>query len=129
MTGVSIDQYRACLDYIEAYWPRITRAQPQDEGTLIGLPHPYLCANHDMFKELYYWDSYFIILGLEHQKQEKQVFYTPKNVLFLRDRFGRVPTPSRYYHLSRSQPPFMTSMIRKSVAFMTHRGGSRGTKI
>src|SRR5262249_47311467 len=28
--------------------------------------------------------------------------------------FGRIPNASRYYHLSRSQPPFFTSMLRKS---------------
>jgi alpha,alpha-trehalase len=125
MNGVSIEQYRQCLEYIEAYWPRITRAQPQDEGTLIGLPRPYLCANHDMFKELYYWDSYFIILGLEHTAHEEQVIDITENVLYLMDRFGRVPNASRYYHLSRSQPPFMTSMIRKSVSFMARRGDAR----
>jgi alpha,alpha-trehalase len=125
MNGVLIDQYRACLDYIEGYWPRITRAQPRDEGTLIGLPRPYLCANHDMFKELYYWDSYFIILGLEHTPHEEHVVDITENVLYLMDRFGRVPNASRYYHLSRSQPPFMTSMVRKSVSFMMRRGDAR----
>jgi alpha,alpha-trehalase len=126
MTGVSIDKYRACLDYIESYWPRITRSQPQDEGTLIGLPRPYLCANHDMFKEMYYWDSYFIILGLEHTKFEEHVVDVTENALYLMERFGRIPNGSRYYFLSRSQPPFMTSMIRKSVSYMARRGDARG---
>jgi alpha,alpha-trehalase len=40
------------------------------------------------------------------------------------ERFGRVPNASRYYHLSRSQPPFMTSMIRKAVSYMRRRGDS-----
>ena len=99
MNGISIEQYRACLDYIEAYWPRITRAQPQDEGTLIGLPRPYLCANHDMFTELYYWDSYFIILGLEHTKHEEHVVDITENVLYLMDRFGRVPNGGNTFPL------------------------------
>src|ERR1051325_4795651 len=124
MKGVSIEQYRQCLEYIEGYWPRIMRGQPQDEGTLMGLPRPYVCANHDMFKELYYWDSYFIILGLEHTAHEARILDITENVLYLMDRFGRIPNGSRYYFLSRSQPPFMTSMIRKSVAFMKKRGDS-----
>jgi alpha,alpha-trehalase len=121
---VSIEPYRQCLAYIDAYWPRITRAQPQDEGTLMGLPRPYICANHDMFKELYYWDSYFIILGLEHTPHEERIVDITENVMYLLNRFGRIPNGSRYYFLSRSQPPFMTSMIRKSISFMKRRGDS-----
>lgn len=122
MKPVSIEKYRACLEYINDYWPRIAREQFQDEGTLIGLPHPYMCANHDMFKELYYWDSYFIILGLEHTPHEEFIVHITENVLYLMERFGRVPNGTRYYFLSRSQPPFMTSMIRKTVSFMKRRG-------
>ena len=124
MNTISIEPYRACLEYIEGYWPRIYRTQPKDEGTLIGLPHPYMCANHDMFKELYYWDSYFIILGLEHTSHEQFVAHITENVLYLMERFGRVPNASRYYHLSRSQPPFMTSMIRKAYSYRRRRGDS-----
>lgn len=118
----SIEQYRKCLDYIDAYWPRIARRQEQDEGTLIGLPRPYVCANHDMFKELYYWDSYFIMLGLEHTRHEEFVEHITENALYLLRRFGRIPNGSRYYFLSRSQPPFLTSMIRKTVSYRQRRG-------
>lgn len=127
MNGISIEPYRKCLEYIESYWPRITRQQLQDDGTLMGLPRPYVCANHDMFKELYYWDSYFIILGLEHTAHEERILDVTENVLYLMKRFGRVPNGSRFYFLSRSQPPFMTSMIRKSLAFMKKRGDSVGS--
>src|SRR3954468_8544724 len=91
----------------------------------MGLPRPYVCANHDMFKELYYWDSYFIILGLEHTQHEERVIDITENCLYLMERFGRIPNASRYYFLSRSQPPFLTSMIRKAVSFMGRRGDSR----
>ena len=123
----SIEPYRACLEYIDAYWDRVRREQPNDEGTLIGLPRPYLCANHDMFKELYYWDSYFMILGLEHTRHEEFVVHITENALYLMERFGRIPNASRYYHLSRSQPPFLTSMVRKAVSFMQRRGDSSET--
>src|SRR5262245_51865951 len=113
-TAIQESKYDACLDYIEDYWPKITRLQIHDEGTLIGLPKRYICSNHDMFKELYYWDSYFIILGLEGDEDEQLVVEITENVSYLMDRFGRIPNASRYYHLSRSQPPLLTSMLRKS---------------
>ena len=100
----AVGQYKACLDYIRDYWNRIIRLQPADEGTLIGLPFRYVCSNHDMFKELYYWDSYFIMLGLEDTPNDALVIEITENVLSLMNRFGRIPNANRYYHLSRSQP-------------------------
>ncbi|HEY1170258.1 MAG TPA: trehalase family glycosidase [Verrucomicrobiae bacterium] len=111
---IDVRKYGPCLDYIKNYWSRIIRHQIADEGTLIGLPRRYLCTNHDMFKELYYWDSYFMILGLEGSEHDELITDITENVLYLMKRFGRIPNASRYYHLSRSQPPFLTSMIWKS---------------
>src|SRR3978361_31718 len=105
LTQNDVNPYQACLDYILNYWPRITRLQTADAGTLIGLPYHYVCANHDMFQELYYWDSYFIILGLEETRKDGLVIEITDNILFLMNRFGRIPNANRYYHLSRSQPP------------------------
>lgn len=115
-------EFSACLRYIDEYWSRITVNQPADQGTLIGLPRPFVCANHDMFRELYYWDSYFIILGLEHTRHEHLVVDITENMLYLMQRFGRIPNASRYYFLSRSQPPFLTSMVRKSLGVMLRNG-------
>ena len=38
---------------------------PNDDGTLIGLPYKYTipCVS-DMFQEIYYWDTYFTNVGL-----------------------------------------------------------------
>jgi len=52
--------YQPVLDYITAFWPKITRQQLQDEQTRIGLPKPYIVpGNGEMFQEMYYWDSFF----------------------------------------------------------------------
>lgn len=107
---------QACLDYVDRYWDRIIQHKTNDEGTLIGLPRPFVCADHDMFRELYYWDSYFIMIGLETTARQGLVVDITENFLYLLRRFGRIPNASRYYHLSRSQPPFLTSMLRKSYA-------------
>lgn len=42
------------LDYIEAYWPRIVRNVSVDQGTLIGLPRPYMAPAEDpIFQEMF----------------------------------------------------------------------------
>lgn len=105
------DRYHSCLEYIRSYWPQIIRYQPEDVQTLIGMPGRYIVANHKMFQELYYWDSYFISVGLEHTEHREIVPEITENLLYLQKRFGRIPNTSRFYHLSRSQPPFLTGMI------------------
>ncbi|MCD6049878.1 MAG: treA [Verrucomicrobia bacterium] len=121
---LDVAKFQPCMDYIHSYWERITRHQIADDGTLIGLPKRYLVTNHDMFKELYYWDSYFMILGLEGTDHDELIVDITENVLYLMKRFGRIPNASRYYHLSRSQPPFLTSMIGKSYQVKKRRGVS-----
>lgn len=63
------DDVAAARNYIAKYWSRLTRYNPIDKESLVGLPKPYLVpANepgHEFdFDELYYWDSYFMVQGL-----------------------------------------------------------------
>jgi alpha,alpha-trehalase len=48
-----------------------------------------------------------------------------ENMLYLLRRFGRIPNASRYYFLSRSQPPFLTSMLRAARAELQRAPGAR----
>src|SRR5215212_2939699 len=99
------DDYAPVLDYIAAYWPRITRYNPKSRGTLIGLPRPYLVP-HDgpQAQDLFYWDSYFMALGIAGTRHEPLVADLAENLAALLRRFGLIPNASRYYYLSRSQP-------------------------
>lgn len=102
-----------CLAYIDRYWATIERAgNTQDVGTLIGLPKPYLVPNNGMFQELYYWDSYFLMRGLPYSGPSHLIRSITENCFYLLERFGRIPNASRFYFLSRSQPPFLSSMMR-----------------
>ena len=115
--------YTAVLDYIAAYWPRLVRRQPRDQGTLIGLPQPYVVPSDGaMFNEMYYWDSYFTALGLVETEYEPLIAGMTENMAYLYRRFGVIPNASRYYFLSRSQPPFFTAMIRLAYAAKTRAG-------
>ncbi len=104
-------RFKACLEYIEKFWPEIIREQKEDSGTLIGLPKKFVVPNCGMFNELYYWDTYFITRGLVGTPRESLLVDLTDNLVYLVERFGKIPNATRFYFLSRSQPPFLTSMI------------------
>src|SRR5579872_2656625 len=66
----------AARQYIRDYWPRLTKFNPKDDDSLIGLPNKYLVPafeeGHEFdFNEMYYWDSYFMAQGImdaEHKE-------------------------------------------------------------
>jgi len=64
------------------------------------------------FNELYGWDSYFIILGLLEDDRKDLARGTADNLLYELEYYGKIPNANRTYYLTRSQPPFLTSVIR-----------------
>ena len=108
--------YAAVLAYIDGFWDRLIRNHPEDRGTLIGLPRPYLVPSVDatrpLFQEFYYWDTYFMCLGVCDGTREWLVTDAAENCAALIDRFGFIPNGTRYYFTSRSQPPFFTQLFR-----------------
>jgi alpha,alpha-trehalase len=78
---------------------------------LLYLPNPYVVPG-GRFNEMYGWDSYFILLGLEADHHEALGKGMVDNFLFEIEHYGGVLNANRTYYLTRSQPPFLTSMIR-----------------
>ncbi|HET7104061.1 MAG TPA: trehalase family glycosidase [Terracidiphilus sp.] len=78
---------------------------------LLYLPHPYVVPG-GRFNEMYGWDSYFIVLGLEADHHEALAKGMVDNFFFEIEHYGGVLNANRTYYLTRSQPPFLTSMIR-----------------
>jgi alpha,alpha-trehalase len=78
---------------------------------LLYLPHPYVVPG-GRFNEMYGWDSFFILLGLEADHREALAKGIVDNFLFEVEHYGSVLNANRTYYLTRSQPPFLTSMIR-----------------
>jgi len=119
-------RYEAALTYIHTYWPSIIRSNLQDNETLIGLPHPYLVpaasSVSGMFQEMYYWDSFFISLGLAGTPHTQLIVDIAENFAYLVERFGLIPNGSRYYFTSRSQPPFFTRQIALALEVKRGRG-------
>ena len=78
---------------------------------LLYLPNPYIVPG-GRFNEMYGWDSYFILLGLQADHREALAKGIVDNFLFEIEHYGAVLNANRTYYLTRSQPPFLTSMIR-----------------
>jgi alpha,alpha-trehalase len=78
---------------------------------LLYLPNPYVVPG-GRFNEMYGWDSYFIGLGLEADHREALAKGMVENFFFEIEHYGAVLNANRTYYLTRSQPPFFTSMVR-----------------
>src|SRR5271163_1922413 len=81
----------------------------ENEG-LLYLEHPYVVPGAQ-FNEMYGWDTYFIILGLLRDDRIGLAKGMVENFFFELDHYGSVLNANRTYYLTRSQPPFLTSMI------------------
>ncbi|OGD93479.1 hypothetical protein A2697_03085 [Candidatus Curtissbacteria bacterium RIFCSPHIGHO2_01_FULL_41_44] len=114
-TGIQVDKKEIdqVLAYIEDYWPKLVRVHKKDHKTLIGLPDPYIIpAESDVFQEQYYWDTYPVVRALiNHPKYSQLAIGMVDNLLYLVERFGIIPNGSRFYFLSRSQPPLLSSLV------------------
>ena len=98
-------------------------AEIPDEG-LLYLPNPYVVPG-GRFNEMYGWDSYFIILGLVEDKRVDLARDMVENFFFEIENYGAILNANRTYYFTRSQPPFLTSMIREVYEHPTGKGLSK----
>lgn len=107
----SPEKYQKCLNHIRDSWVQITFENKKDSGTIIGLPNKYISPCSEWFAgEMFYWDSYFIILGLVDSGKVGLAKGIVDNFVYLYERFGIIPSRNRFFNLGISQPPFLTSM-------------------
>ncbi|WP_081212112.1 alpha,alpha-trehalase TreF [Salegentibacter sediminis] len=98
--------------HIKKLWEELKRpADEQVSGTLIPLPNPYIVPG-GRFREIYYWDSYFTMLGLQEDGEIKTIKHMLDNFAWLIENYGFIPNGNRTYYLSRSQPPFFAKMVQ-----------------
>jgi alpha,alpha-trehalase len=97
--------------HIDALWSELTRETPTAPagGSLLPLPRPYVVPG-GRFHEVYYWDSYFTMLGLARSGRAATVRDMDRDFAHLIDAYGHIPNGNRTYYLSRSQPPFFFAM-------------------
>ncbi len=99
-------------DHIKKLWTVLQRpADDRTSGTLIPLPNPYIVPG-GRFREIYYWDSYFTMLGLRADGETETIQHMIDNFAYLIDTYGFIPNGNRTYYLGRSQPPFFAMMVK-----------------
>jgi alpha,alpha-trehalase len=98
--------------HIKRLWRVLRRdpSKPVEGSSLLALPYPYIVPG-GRFDEIYYWDSYFTMLGLKESDEIDMIENMMKNFVSLIDRYGFIPNGNRSYYLSRSQPPFFSLMV------------------
>ncbi|MEM1322400.1 MAG: alpha,alpha-trehalase TreF [Bacteroidota bacterium] len=111
-SGFKSDTKRTAAEHINALWPVLTR-QPDaaTNGSLLALPKSYIVPG-GRFGEIYYWDSYFTILGLEAAGQWPMIENMCDNFTHLINNYGFIPNGNRTYFLGRSQPPFYSLIVK-----------------
>ena len=106
------------LEHVDELWKFLERRNRVTRGSLIALPYTYIVPG-GRFNEQFYWDTYFIMLGLASAGKWQRIELMMKNFAHEIRKYGYIPTANRSYFLSRSQPPFFSHMVR---LLATHKG-------
>ena len=110
--------YSELAEYIESYWPNLRQENTLETKSALGLPRPYYVPSIEVvdgfsFPHMYYWDSYFTVQGFWGTAREPEIWGLAENMFDLIRRFGFVPNSNSFSHLSRSQPPLLSSLVRQ----------------
>lgn len=99
-------------DHINKLWEILSRTPVKTDyhSSLVQLPHSYVVPG-GRFNEIYYWDSYFTMLGLAVSGRVDMIEDMVKNFAYMINEFGFIPNGNRSYYLGRSQPPFFSLMV------------------
>ncbi len=110
--GVVESQKLSMRQHIKALWPILAKPPMAVTGgsSSIQLPYAYIVAG-GRYQEMYYWDSYFTMLGLKADGEQPLIDSMLANFVSMIERYGHIPNGTRTYYLSRSQPPFLALMM------------------
>ncbi|XP_026457753.1 probable trehalase isoform X2 [Papaver somniferum] len=101
---------------IHSLWKNLSRKvddkviENPDLYTLLPLKYPMVIPG-SRFREVYYWDSYWVIRGLLASKMYESAKSIVYNLISLVDEYGFVLNGARAYYSNRSQPPLLSSMV------------------
>jgi len=106
------DTSKSVKVHIKELWPLLQRKPDKaiEGSSLLPLPNPYIVPG-GRFREIYYWDSYFTMLGLQESGESELMENMVRNFAYLIETYGHIPNGNRTYYLSRSQPPFFSLMV------------------
>ncbi len=107
------DPTKSAAEHVTSLWPILTRKadKASELSTLIPLPKDYVVPG-GRFREVYYWDSYFTMLGLVEDGEFEMIENILDNFAHLINTIGHIPNGNRVYYQTRSQPPFFSQMVK-----------------
>ncbi len=105
------DMSKDITQHIHDLWQVLTREPNEGESSLISLPYAYIVPG-GRFREIYYWDSYFTMLGLQVSGRVDMIENMVNNFSYLLNTVGHIPNGNRTYYIGRSQPPFYALMVK-----------------
>ncbi|SIS83464.1 alpha,alpha-trehalase [Filimonas lacunae] len=111
-SGYVSDTSESVSAHINKLW-KVLLHQPDEQvtgSTLLPLPNAYIVPG-GRFREIYYWDSYFTMLGLQESGMYDVMESMVNNFSYMIQQYGHIPNGNRTYFLSRSQPPFFSMML------------------
>ncbi|OCH84124.1 glycoside hydrolase family 37 protein [Obba rivulosa] len=127
LNNVSDPLIRAWSQTVHTFWTQLIRNTNQSvlcpegtesgpcESSLIPLNHTFVIPG-GRFREQYYWDSYWIVVGLLESELYDVANATLQNFMDEIEKFGFIPNGGRIYYLNRSQPPLFVQMLSEYVA-------------
>ncbi|HUQ11963.1 MAG TPA: alpha,alpha-trehalase TreF [Steroidobacteraceae bacterium] len=115
--GAAQNEFKtAPREEIRAHIARLWEALSREPSDSAGADSQLVLATRYVvpggrFREMYYWDSYFTMVGLQASGRDDLVADMVENFSRLLDQYGHIPNGTRTYYLSRSQPPFFAAMV------------------
>ncbi|KAK9502441.1 hypothetical protein O3M35_011220 [Rhynocoris fuscipes] len=103
-------------------WKMLARKSSKDveknpqRYSLLYLPYGFIIPG-GRFRELYYWDTYWIIKGLLICDMFQTAKGCLQNFLYLVETIGHIPNGTRIYYEKRTQPPMLTFIMESYVHF------------
>lgn len=110
--GVNDRDATSLRRHIRLLWPTLVR-QPEavaSGSSALPMEAPYVVPG-GRFREIYYWDSYFTMLGLAVDGQQPLIESMLADFTAAIEHYGHIPNGMRSYYLGRSQPPFFALML------------------
>lgn len=111
--AVEVDTGVPMIEHLNNHWDNLTRQSDDSRtySTLIPLPNKYVVPG-GRFREIYYWDSYFTMIGLGVSGRIDLIESMLDNFAYQINTIGFIPNGNRTYYLGRSQPPFFAQMVK-----------------
>eukprot|EP01018_Ginkgo_biloba_P012503 Gb_29944 [translate_table: standard] len=117
LPGVRNPEVRKWALEVHSLWNNLSRkvspsvTESPDQHSLLPLPGAVIIPG-SRFREVYYWDSYWIIRGLLASKMYETAKGIVENLVSLIQKYGFVLNGARTYYTNRSQPPLLSAMVR-----------------